>query len=312
MATNTKWPKSTEIMTTSMSVSRCLCAAIVAFTTSCMAPLSTSTSSLQSAKTTEHRSPVQSQHNAPATVTLTLSAAASLQDALHEAIAVYSQMNANVTVVLNTASSGALQRQIEQGAPVDVFIPAALTHMNALQQKDLLLPGSRRDVVGNQLVLVAPKGEGHQEIQGAIASLADLTHPEVTQIVIGHPDSVPAGAYAKDLLSRLDLYEQLKPKLVFAKDVRQALAYVESGQVSAGIVYATDAKLSAQVEAIALGRSVTDAMSPDHSPIVYPAAALKQSRYPDESLAFAEFLTSDIAQEIFEGHGFRAIHAPHE
>lgn len=313
MDTNTQWQKSTIAITINRrqwdSISRCLCAAIAAMATSCMAPLANPTASApQPFPTTDPLSPFENQHKAKGTntVTLTLSAAASLQDALQEVIAVYGQVNDSVTVVLNTASSGALQRQIEQGAPVDVFVPAALRHMDALQQQDLLLPGSRHDVLGNQLVLVTPKQEGQMAMKRAIATFTDLTRPEVTQIVMGHPDSVPAGVYGKDLLSRLNLYDQLKPKLVFAKDVRQALAYVESGQVSAGIVYATDAKTSAQLDVIA------DAPIQHHNPIVYPAAVLKQSRYPDESQALAEFLTSDMAQGIFERHGFRSIHSSRE
>lgn len=236
-----------------------------------------------------------SQSASTASITLTVSAAASLQDALGEVVAAYEDSHPDRAIVLNFASSGALQQQIEQGAPVDLFLSAAPRQMDALQAKGLLLPESRRDLLGNRIVLVAPLQEG------AIAQFADLTTDAVSRIVMGEPESVPAGTYSQETLLSLNIYDQVQPKLVFAKDVRQALTYVESGNVSAGLVYATDAALSTRV------RTVATAPPNSHAPILYPVAILKNSRQPEAALAFADFLTSATATAIFEQYGFISI-----
>ncbi|MEM9219080.1 MAG: molybdate ABC transporter substrate-binding protein [Cyanobacteria bacterium P01_F01_bin.150] len=278
--------------------------AVASLTTSCLtstvptmpeqgisSPVSDQTSTIPSAPTKRKTA-----------VTLTISAAASLQDALREVITIYEETNPTVTIALNTASSGALQQQIEQGAPVDVFLSAAPRHMDALHEKGLLLPGTRQNLLGNQLVLVAHQAiASSKQPQDAIASFADLANTTVTHIVMGRPDSVPAGTYSKEVLSSLGLYGTLTPKLVFSKDVRQALTYVESGNVSAGLVYATDAALSETIQVVAIADPST------HSPIVYPVAVLKQSRHPDMAKLLADFLASEQAQAIFERYGFKSL-----
>lgn len=251
---------------------------------------------------------------ATGSATLTLSAASSTQDALKEVIHAYRDVAPDVTIYLNFASSGALQQQIEQGAPVDIFLSAAPRQMDALETKGLLVPETRRDFLGNQMVLVTsltravvtPGGRVRatdrisitEGVDAAIASFSILTTNATERIVIGEPNSVPAGAYAKEVLSSLGLYQQLSPKLVFAKDVRQALAYVESGNVSAGLVYATDAALSSRVQAIAT------APPESHRPIVYPIAVTQNSRQPDAARAFIDFLTRDTIRSTFDRYGF--------
>jgi molybdate transport system substrate-binding protein len=181
---------------------------------------------------------------------------------------VFQQQVPQVELVYNFASSGSLQRQIEQGAPVDVFISAAPRHMDALAAKGLLLADSRQDLLTNQVVLVTQAdGQANGE---AIFEFEALTDDRVQTITIGDPDSVPAGQYAKQVLDSLGLYDSLQGanKLVFAKDVRQVLTYVETGNVEAGLVYATDAALSPQVKVVAM------APVGSHQPIVYPVAAL--------------------------------------
>ena len=139
-------------------------------------------------------------------------------------------------VTPNFASSGTLQKQIEQGAPADVFISAAAGQMDALQKQDLLLDDTRKDLLNNRVVLVVP---GDSTI--GLASFKDLTADRVKKIALGDPKSVPAGTYGQQAFDELGISAQIQSKLVLASDVRQVLSYVESGSVDAGVVYSTDA-----------------------------------------------------------------------
>jgi len=226
-------------------------------------------------------------------VTLTVSAAASLQDVMKAIQAVYRQEHPHTNLVYNFGSSGSLQQQIEQGAPVDVFFSAAQQQMNALEQQELLLPGTRQNLVGNQVVLVAPKNSD-------IADFQDLIKDSVQRTAIGDPRSVPAGQYAQEVLISLKLYEALKPKLVFARDVRQVLTYVETGNADAGLVYATDAR-SERVRVVATAPPNT------HQPILYPVAVIKASKNAEAAQEFVQFLVSDRAQAIFSQYGFISV-----
>ena len=228
-------------------------------------------------------------------VTLTISAAASLQDSMRAVGQAYTDRAPGVTIDYNFGSSGALQQQIEQGAPVDVFLSAAPKQMNALEAKALLLPGSRKDLLKNRLVLIVPKAAS------GIADFGDLTREPVRKIALGEPDSVPAGQYAKEALVALGLYAALMEKFVFAKDVRQVLAYVETGNVDAGFVYATDAKRSSQVKGVAI------APENSHTVIIYPVAIVKTSKNAAAAQAFVQFLTSPSAQQQFEDVGFSLV-----
>lgn len=227
-------------------------------------------------------------------VKLIVSAASSMQDALKDIADAYEDSDPDIDIALNFASSGALQQQIERGAPVDVFLSASPRQMDALQAKGLLLAGTRRDLLGNQIVLVTGN-------DGAIAQFNQLTTEAVDRIVIGEPESVPAGTYSREVLSTLQIYDQLSPKLVFAKDVRQVLAYVESGNVSAGLIYTTDAVLSKRLKIIAT------APPNSHTPIVYPVAVLKNSRHREAASVFMDFLRSDTAHLVFEQYGFELL-----
>lgn len=219
---------------------------------------------------------------------IVVSAAASLKPVLEELSLEYR----GGMVVFNFGASGSLLRQIQSGAPVDIFVPAASKQMDELASKDLLEPGSRVDLVSNDLVLVAPENSG-------LRGFEDLTLPEVKRIAIGEPKSVPAGAYAAEVLEFLKLREPLANKLVYAKDVRQVLVYVESRNVEAGIVYASDATDNPRIRLAAV------APSDSHAPIIYPAAVLKNSRHKDEARKFLEFLQSETALAAFQRHGFR-------
>jgi molybdate transport system substrate-binding protein len=224
-------------------------------------------------------------------VTLTVSAAASLKDALAEAEAGYRQSHANIGFVNNFASSGTLAAQIDQGAPVDVFLSAAARPMDELESKGLIAAGTRRNLLRNTLVLIAPLDSGLRGFEG-------LADGSIRSIALGDPASVPAGEYARQTLASLHLLDKLKAKFEFGSDVRQVLTFVETGNADAGLVYATDAQASGKV------RIVAAAPESAHDPIVYPAAVVKGSRGEEAARKFVEYLGSPAAQAIFAKHGF--------
>ncbi len=221
-----------------------------------------------------------------------VSAAASLKDALEEIKPLYQKSKSNVNITYNFGASGALQQQIEQGAPADIFISAGKKQVDALEQKGLLLAGTRTNLANNRLVLVVA-----QDVVG-INSFYDLTDAKIKKIAIGEPRSVPAGQYGEQVLKKLQLYDRLKPKLVFANNVRQVLAAVETGNAEAGLVYATDAKISNKVKV------VVAADDKFHSPIVYPIAVVKSSKNPTAAKEFVQFLSGPQAKDILKKYGF--------
>jgi molybdate transport system substrate-binding protein len=223
---------------------------------------------------------------------LTISAAISLKDSLEEIKTLYQKKDPKIRITYNFGSSGSLQQQIEQGAPVDIFIAAANKQMDALETKKLLLTGSRRTLVTNQLVLITPKNEK------TVNQFKDLTKPAVTKIAIGEPNSVPAGKYGEEVLKFYKILDQIKSKIIYGKDVRQILTYVETENVNAGLVYITDAKTSQKVRIAAI------APKSSHSPIVYPIAILKDSKNPNTAKAFDKFLKSNASKTIFKKYGF--------
>ena len=223
---------------------------------------------------------------------LTVSAAISLKDSLEEIKTLYQKKDPKVQITYNFGSSGSLQQQIEQGAPVDIFISAANKQMDALEAKNLLLVGSRRNLITNQLVLITSKKEKN------INKFLDLTKPGNTKIALGEPNSVPAGKYGEQVLKFYKILDQVKSKIVYAKDVRQVLTYVETENVNAGLVYITDAKTSQQVRIAAI------ALKDSHSAIVYPVAILKDSKNPGAAKEFDKFLKSNASKTIFKKYGF--------
>jgi molybdate transport system substrate-binding protein len=231
-----------------------------------------------------------------AQTTLTISAAASLKDALAETEAAYKQSHANVAFSNNFGSSGTLATQIDQGAPADVFLSAAAKPMDELEAKGLIVSGTRRNLLRNSLVLIAPLDSRLRDFQ----SLADGS---IRSIAVGDPASVPAGQYGRQTLIALHLLDKLNSKLVFAKDVRQVLTYVETGNADAGLVYATDTQASGKV------RVVATAPDSSHDPIVYPAAVVKGTHSEEAARKFVEYLGSPAARAIFVKHGF-TIAAP--
>jgi molybdate transport system substrate-binding protein len=223
---------------------------------------------------------------------VTVSAAISLKDALDEISHLYSTEHPSAELHFNLGGSGTLQRQIEQGAPVDIFISASPKEMDSLQSRGLLLPDTRKNLARNSVVLIVPAGST------SISSFQDLTTASVKTVAVGEPQTVPAGKYAQEILTHFGIYDQLKPKLVLAKDVRQVLTYVETGNADAGILYATDAKISKKVTVIAT------APEDSYSPVVYPAAVIKNSKNAAAAKAFLDFLASEKARTVFQKYGF--------
>lgn len=236
----------------------------------------------------------QAPSNAPAQAQLTVSAAASVQDALEAIKPIYEGKNTAVGITYNFGSSGSLQQQIEQGAPVDIFISAAAKQMDALEAKNLLLPGTRRDLLKNEIVLIVAKDNT------TIQSFEDLSTDKLTQIALGEPESVPAGKYAAEVLTSLKILDVVTPKTVYGKDVRQVLNYVATGNVDAGIVYSSDVQTSDAVKVVAT------AAEESHSPVVYPIAVLQDSANPAAAKALEDFLFTPEAATVFEKYGFMA------
>ncbi|WP_310412584.1 molybdate ABC transporter substrate-binding protein [Chamaesiphon sp. OTE_8_metabat_110] len=233
------------------------------------------------------------QISAQPTSTILVAAATSLQPALQEITSIYTQTNPDRVVKYNFAASGILAQQIQQGAPVDVFIAAADRQMNALQKQGLLAAGTSKTLLTNQLVLVIPK-----QSPISLTNFRQLTNPAVKRIAIGEPRTVPAGQYATEVFKNLDILEQIKSKLVLGNNVKSVLTTVETGDVDAGIVYITDARNSSKVQIVAIAEPNL------HSPIRYPISILKSSKSLTGSRQFIKFLNSKSAAAIFEKYGF--------
>lgn len=231
-------------------------------------------------------SPTQTSSN------IIVSAAASLRESLTEITQLYKQTQPDSQLNYNFGASGALQQQIENGAPVDVFIAAASKQIDALESKGLIITDTRRILLTNRLVLIV------SSTSSGITSFQQLTNADITKIAIGEPRSVPAGEYAEEVLQNLGILAQIKPKLVLANNVRQVLAAVESGNVNAGIVYATDARISTRVKQVAIAPENL------HSPIVYSVAVLKSSKNILAARKYVQFLSSSKAKSVFRKYGF--------
>ena len=224
---------------------------------------------------------------------LLVSAAASLTESFRELGKMFEAKNPGVKVSFNFAATGPLLQQIAQGAPADVFASADQESMDKAEKGKLLRPGSRVDFVANTLVLVAPANQ-----PSALKGLADLKLHTVQRIAIGNPDSVPAGRYTKGALEKQGLWDALTPKYVMAISVKQALEYVQRGEVEAGFVYASDA-------VAAKDRVRVVAEIPTVTPIVYPMAVVAGSAHQKEALAFIRFLREKEAREVLVKYGFK-------
>lgn len=221
---------------------------------------------------------------------VSISAAASLTDAVKEIAAGYQRQYPETKLLPNFASSGALAKQVYAGAPADIYISANPKWMDYLQQQGLIDATSERVLVRNSLVFVG--------MPGSAVSLADL--PKLQQVAIGSPKSTPVGRYAEQALNKAGLYPQLlaERKLVLAKDVRQALLYADRGEVEGAFVYRTDALLAKQAKILF---AVPQELYPQ---VVYPAALTKSAREKAAAKEFFHYLFSEPAQQIFRSYGF--------
>lgn len=227
------------------------------------------------------------------TVELTVSAAASLTDALKEIQNLYETSHKGVKLDFNFGGSGALEKQIEQGAPSDLFLSASKKNMKSLVDKQLIASDQQKTWLTNELVAVIP-ADGTTNI----ASVTDLTQKEVKKVAIGIPESVPAGKYAQEALTSTKLWDALQDKLVQAKDVRQVLQYVETGNADVGFVYKTDA-LTSQKTRIAF-----EVDPKTYSPVEYPIGIVKASKHIQEAEDFYAFLQSQESLNIMAKYGF--------
>lgn len=228
-------------------------------------------------------------------VEINVSAAASLTEALTEIQSEYAKKS-NGSIVFNFAGSGALQKQIQEGAPCDLFLSASKENMDVLEEAGLVVADTRKDLLGNTLTLIASK-----EKKDVIKDDTYLNKEDVTSISIGTPDSVPAGKYAQETFEKMGIWQDIQPKLILGKDVKQVLEYVETGNVDCGLVYKSDAKL------LKTGVIVCDMPEDSHSPIVYPTALMTEAAQPEAAKAFYEFLQSDYANKVFEKYGFQVL-----
>ena len=224
-----------------------------------------------------------------------VSAAASLTETMNELIEMYKKVKPDVTITPTYGSSGSLQQQIEQGAPVDIFISASPKQVDALAKQGLILKDTRKNIVENKVVLIVPKSTK------GITQFEDAATDKIKQIALGEPSSVPVGQYSEEIFTALGILDKVKPKAVYAKDVRQVLTYVEMGEVDAGIVYATDAAISKKVTVIASAPEGT------HKPVIYPAAVVKTSAQPQVAKTFLAWLSSADASKVFVKYGFTVV-----
>lgn len=220
-----------------------------------------------------------------------VSAAASLTDAFGAIKQKFEAAHPGVTVTNNFNSSGILLKQMENGAPVDVFASADQQTMDQAAAKGLIAPGTRRDFVKNALVLVVPA-----DSKIPVSEAKDLALPVVKRIALGNPDLVPAGRYAREFLTAAGLWETLAPKYIMGTNVRQVLDYVTRGEVDAGFVFATDAR-----QAGAKLRVVREA--PSKTPALYPVAVTAGGKKA-EAKAFVDFLLGAEGQRILGSYGF--------
>jgi len=237
----------------------------------------------------------QTASSGAAAAELTVSAAMSLKNAFEEIAVKYESANKGIKIVFNFGASGDLVRQIEGGAPVDIFASASIKDANDLDAKGLLVSRSRADFAKNAVVLVSPK-----LAPARMTAFTDLTSDKVKRVAVGNPKTVPAGRYAAEVLDYYGITQKIKGKLIYAENVRQVLDYVARGEVDAGIVYSTDALVrSKDVIVVAMAPEVS------HKPVIYPIAIVKGSEHEVEAKGLISFILSLEGRKILEKYGFK-------
>jgi molybdate transport system substrate-binding protein len=234
---------------------------------------------------------------AASAATVTVFAAASLTDSLAKIASQY-ERETDDKIVFNFAGSSLLARQIEEGAPADIFFSADEAQMDRLQNKGLILPASRQSRLSNRLVIIVAADSSL-----LISTPRDLARPSVSRVALADPQAVPAGVYAREFLRKENLWAAIEPKVVPTANVRGALAAVESGDVEAAIVYKTDAAISKKVK---IAFEVPRADGPK---ISYPMAVLKDAPEPSAAKRFLQYLNSPAAGKVFAQFGFIVLDA---
>ena len=229
---------------------------------------------------------------------VTVFGAASLTEALREIASNYQQRSGD-KIVFNFGASSTLARQIEEGAPADVFFSADETQMNRLEEKGLIVGGTRRNLLSNALVIVVAAENGAE-----VRSPKDLARPDIRRIAIGDPRAVPIGVYAHLYLEKVGVWGSVASKVVPTENVRGALAAVESGNAEASIVYKTDALISKKV---VIAYSVPVSEGPE---IRYPVALTKQAKDQNASKRFLAYLDDEPSVKVFEKRGFIVVRKP--
>jgi len=241
---------------------------------------------------------VEAQAQKTDTTTLTIFAAASLKNALDDAAAAYEKSTGNKTVISYAASS-ALAKQIEQAAPADIFISADLDWMDYVQKAKLIKDDTRFNLLGNRLVLIAPKASTVSLKIGPDFPLAEALGDG--RLAMANVKSVPAGKYGSAALEKLGVWKSVESKVAQADNVRAALALVAQGEAPLGIVYETDAAAEPKVK-------IVDAFPEDsHPPIIYPIAIVGATKNGDAAKAFIDYLKSSEAQPFFTKQGFTIL-----
>lgn len=225
-------------------------------------------------------------------VELYVLAAASLTDVMARIAETYKEAAPDVDITFVFDSSGTLQAQIEAGAAADVFVSAAQKQMNALEEGGLIKKESRKDLLQNRVVLIVPAAS-----ELALASFEEAATELVGMIAIGE-ESVPVGQYTQAIYEHLGSWDAIKAKANLGQNVRAVLAWVESGDVDCGIVYATDAASTVGVKVVA------EAPEGSHAPVIYPAAVVEGSKNAPAAQAFLDYLSGDAARELFAEAGF--------
>ena len=228
-------------------------------------------------------------------VELVILAAASLTDACNEIKEKYEAENGNVTLTFSYGGSGALQTQIEEGAPADIFISAAMTQMNVLDEEGLMDTDTIVELLENKVVLIVPK-----ESELNLTDFSGVAGDEIAMIGLGDPASVPVGQYAEEIFTFLGILDIVKGKANYGTDVRNVLSWVENGEVDCGVVYSTDAGTTENVTIVAV--------APDDSckPVIYPVGVVESSQHKDAANEFIEYLQSEETMALFEDYGFLA------
>ena len=229
---------------------------------------------------------------------ITISASATFQDVMETIKPLYQEKYPEKEITYNFGASGSLQRQIEQGAPVDVFMVADAEKMDSLEEQGLIISETRQDILKNKIALVTASDNNLE-----LTNFNDITQESINLVGLGEAKTVAAGRYTQEILDSLNIADEVYAKAVYGKDVRQIVNYVATGNVEVGIVFQTDAKNTNNI------KTITTAPKESHSPIICPIAVIKDSQNTETGKEFIEFLTSNQAQAVFENYGFIPINS---